>query len=320
MVKRCLKLLTLAYVMTHATSATAAAAVPDTELVWANDAIRVLTARPEANDLATAAALRFVMKSSASPTALQLLGQAAELAPQSAAIGWLHLQICAASAGCDSRDVATVLRWVDPDNSAAWMSALSAAHKDKDAIELDRTLADMAHGTRFDLYYNQIVVLMFDALASVRRELPESVAASDSTRLATVTGIANAEIIPPLTPLVDICREAAAGGERHEDCLKIAKIMQRGDTILVQMVGFAIEKRLIAADSKEGRALAEKRRLLEWRSAAADNLGAPLLPWSKNTRARERLAQMRLRPREEDVCIALLRSHRLALEPAEAHQ
>jgi hypothetical protein len=70
------------------------------------------------------------------------------LAPQSAAIGWLRLQLCAAAPGCDTRDAATVLRWVDADNSAAWLSAMTAAQKDKDTIEVDRILADMAHGTR----------------------------------------------------------------------------------------------------------------------------------------------------------------------------
>jgi hypothetical protein len=138
--------------------------------------------------------------------------------------------------------------------------------------------------------------------------------------LTALAGVANAEIIPPLSPLLDSCRESNNFSERHNDCLKLAKIMQRGDTVIVQMVGFSIEKRLVPPDSKEGKSLAERRRLLEWRSSSAAKLDSSILPWTQNARARIRLTEMRLRPREEDVCIALLRQHKMALEPAESHR
>lgn len=290
---------------------------------WRNEAVRVLAARSDANSLATAAALRFTSSVSAppdAPTALQLIARAGDAAPDNAAIAWLHLQLCAASPPCDSRDAAIVLRWVDPDNGAAWLNQLSTAHKDKDTIEMDRVLGDMARGTRFDLYYNQIMVLMFDALSGVRRELPSGVMTSDTAKLTVLAGVADAEIIPPFSQLIDSCRESGAGGERREDCLRLSKIMQKGDTAIVQMVGFGIERRLIPADSKEARSLAERKHLLEWRLSAAGKLDSAILPWTMSARTRTRLAQMRLRPREEDVCIALLREHKMPLEPAESHR
>jgi hypothetical protein len=317
-VKHSLKLLILGFAVLHAGAALPAAA--SKFQVWRSDAVRVLAARPDANSLATAAALGSYAVPSAAPAALQLISRASELAPQNAAIGWLHLQLCAAAPGCDSREVAIVLRWVDPDNGAAWLSQLSTAHKDKDTIEVDRVLADMAHGTRFDLYYNRLMVLMFDSLSGVRRELPGGVVASDTAKFSALAGVANAEIIPPLSPLIDSCRESVNFSERRDDCLKLAKIMQRGDTVIVQMVGFGIEKRLVPPDSKEAKSLAERRRLLEWRLGAAGNLDSSILPWMQNARARTRLAEMRLRPREEDVCIALLRKYKMALEPAEDHR
>jgi hypothetical protein len=291
--------------------------------VWRNEAVAALAARRDANSLATAAALGFTNSyavPSAAPAALQLIARASELAPQNAAIGWLHLQLCAAAPSCDSREVAIVLRWVDPDNGAAWLSQLSTAHKDKDTIEVDRVLADMARGTRFDLYYNPLMVLMFDALSGVRHQLPGGVVASDTAKLTALAGVANAEIIPPLSPLIDSCRESTNLSERRDDCLKLAKIMQRGDTVIVQMVGFSIEKRLVPPDSKEAKSLAERKRLLEWRTSSAGKLDSSILPWTQNARARTRLAEMRLRPREEDVCIALLRQHKVPLEPAENHR
>ncbi len=286
--------------------------------VWRNEAVRVLAARADANSVATAAALSFTSSfaaPAAAPTALQLIARASDLAPENAAIGWLHLQLCATVPACNSRDAATVLRWVDADNAAAWLGELSTAQKDKDIVEVERVLADMARGTRFDLYYNQIMVMMFDALTGVRQQLPGGVVASDTARLTTLAGVANAEIIPAFSFLIDACREAAPKSERREDCLRLAKIMQRGDTVIVQMVGFGMERRLIPADSKEAKSLAERKHLLEWRMSAAGKLDSSILPWTQNARTRTRLAAMRSRPREEDVCIAILREHRMPLEP-----
>jgi hypothetical protein len=178
----------------------------------------------------------------------------------------------------------------------------------------------MARATRFDLYYNQIMVLMFDALHAVRRELPGGIVASDTDKLTALAEVANAEIIPAFSALIDACRESALVSDRREACLKLAKVMQHGDTVIVQMVGFGIERRLIPADSKEAKNLAERKHLLEWRLLAAGRLDASILPWTQSSRTRTRLAEMRLRPRQEDVCIALLRERKMPLEPAENHR
>ena len=300
-----------------------AASPADKFQVWRNEAVRALAARNDANSVATAAALSFTSSfatPAAAPTALQLIARASDMAPANAAIGWLHLQLCATAPACDSRDAATVLRWVDADNAAAWLAELSTAQKDKDTVEVERVLGDMARGTRFDLYYNQIMVMMFDALSGVRHQLPGGVVASDTARLTALAGVANAEIIPAFSSLIDACREATPRSERREDCVKLAKIMQTGDTVIVQMVGFGIERRLIPADSKEAKSLAERRHLLEWRMSAAGKLDSSILPWTQSARTRTRLAAMRLRPREEDVCITLLREHKMPLEPAETHR
>ena len=281
----------------------------------------VLVARADANSVATAAALRYFGTAAPVPkaSALELAARAGEMAPQSASIGWLHLQLCAGAPACDIRDVATVMRWVDADNGAAWLQTLAAAEKDRDATDVDRILADMALGARFDLYWNRIVVLMVDALAAVGYDLPSGFAASDSARLNTVTGIASGEIIPPFAALAEACRDPNALPERRELCLKLSKTMQRSDTVAAQMAGFSLARHLLAPDSKEARAIAERRHVLEWRVAEAAKFDSPLLPWTKNARARARLAQMRALPREEDVCIAILKAHRMALEPPEVH-
>ena len=333
MVKHCLLLLSLAAVhaaaahpatpapATPAPAAVHPAAAPvgavtasDTHLygAWTDKAAQVLIARTDANSLATAAALRVA-------GAVELAARASELAPQSAPLGWLRLQVCARSAACDLRDTATVLRWVDPENAAAWLPTLAAAERERDVTEVDRVLAVMARAERFDLYWNPIVVLMSDALEAVRRELPGHYAASDSARYATASGLAAGGIIPNFAPLADACRESISFPERRELCLELSKTMQRSDTIAAQLVGFSIERRLLPPDGKEARAIAERRRALEWRAGAAAEVDAPLLPWTKNARARARLAKMRATAREEDVCKAILRAHKIALDPPEVH-
>jgi hypothetical protein len=336
MVKHCLLVLALAAAHSSAASGAGAGgtapsraaehAAPDKYQIWRTAAAAALSARADANSLATAAALRYAGSGNvkagspkAGPTALELAARASELEPQNASIGWLHLQLCSGTPACDIRDVATVMRWVDADNGAAWLQTLAAAQKDRDTTEVDRVLADMAHGARFDFYWNRIVVMMVDALEAARGELPGGYAASDSARLNAVSGIASGEIIPPFAALVEACRESGAAAERRDLCMKLSKTMQHGDTIVTQMVGFSIERHLLAPDSKEARAIAERRHVLEWRVAAAAKFDDPLLPWTKNAHARARLVHMRVLPREEDVCIAILRQHKVALEPPEVH-
>jgi hypothetical protein len=293
------------------------------ERAWKAEAVKILSARGDANSLAAAAALSFelfstkIKGSKLTSGPADLAARASELAPQQAAIAWLRLSLCTESSHCDMREVATVMRWVDAENGAAWLPTLAAAQRDRDTTEVNRILGDMAEGAHFDLYWNSLVVLMFDALQAVRKQLPGGFAASDSARFDAVSVIASSEVVPTFAPLIDACRESAAAAERREWCLKLSKTMQRGDTIASQMVGFSIERRLLAPDSREARAIAERRRILEWRTTAAAKFSSPLLPWTKNSWTRRRVAQMRAMPREEDVCIAILREHKVAIDPPE---
>jgi hypothetical protein len=290
-------------------------------LAWRADAAQILARRGDARSLATAAALCFVASGTrlraeptASKAAVDLAARASELDPQSPSIGWLRLQLCASSAGCDIREAATTLRWVDADNGAVWLPTLATVQKDNDPAEIDRILSDMAEGSRFDFYWNPTVVLLFDGLKHASAELPPRYLHSDLARLSEALLVAGNEIIPPLGPVTNACREPASA-ERRESCIKLARVMEKADTVAAQMVGLHIEKHLVLADGKEARALAERRRVLEWREAGA-NLDEGL-PWLRSAMARERIAEMRAAPREEDVDIAFLRKHGLPLDPPE---
>jgi hypothetical protein len=288
---------------------------------WRAAAARTLGARGTAEAFATAAALTYLGSPSrskaetgrAASAALELADQAIDRAPSNPAIGWLRLQLCAAAPACDIREASTTLRWVDADNGAAWLPLLVLAQRDKDGVEVDRILADMAEGARFDVYANRTTVLMFDALREARGSLPAHYLTSDLARLTEAAGLADAAVIPAFSPLINACREGAA--ERRENCLELARNLQHADTVLAQLVGFSIARRLTPPDSKELRVLAERRHVLEWRAATADQADAAQLPWIKTAHARARLALMRKFPREEDADVALLRERKIPLEP-----
>jgi hypothetical protein len=300
-------------------------AAADRYPAWRAAAVQVLIGRGDANSLAAAAALSFVgppqkLKvdaDAAKSAAVELAARASELEPNNPSIAWLRLELCAATVGCDIREAATTMRWVDADNGAVWMATLSAAQKDRDAVEVDRVLQDMAQGSRFDLYVNRTVVIVFDALKQAAAALPAGYVPSDLSRLSEAMAITAAEIVPPFTPLLAACRESSTA-ERRENCLKLSKAMQHGDAVVAQMAGFTLERRLSAPDGKAARSIAERRRVLEWQIATASRSDVPLFPWSTNALARARVAQMRVAPREEDVDIAILRKRKLPLEPPEA--
>jgi hypothetical protein len=330
MVKPCVKVLafTLLQIACAAGAANAAArADSDAYPAWRAAAARTLAARRDSGSLATAAALTFVGPPSrsraesakAAAAALDLAVEASELAPDNPALSWLRLQLCTYAPGCDVRDAATTMRWIAADNGAAWLPTLATAQREKDTVEIDRVLAAMAEGAHFDLYANRATVMMFDALKNARTHLPANYLTSDLARLTEAKGIADAALLPSFSPLINACREAV-GSDPREDCLTLSKTMQRADAVMAQLVGFAIEKRLTPTDARELRTIAERRRLLEWRVAAADQSDEPLLPWIKNARARWYVAKMRALPREEDVCIAWLREHKMPLEPPEDHR
>jgi hypothetical protein len=293
---------------------------------WRAAAALTLSSRGDANSLATAAALSFLGSprgrgdaAAARSAAVELASKASDLDPDSPGIGWLHLQMCAATQGCDIRNAATTMRWVDADNSAVWMATLAAAQRDRDAEEVTRILQEMAQGSRFDIYRSRTVVLLFETLRRVRDQLPKGYVPSDLSRLSEALTLAGAEIVPPFAPVLAACRDYP-GTDRREYCLKISKLMQHGDAISVQMAGFTIEKRLWPQDSREARMVAERRRTLEWRVSAASEYDTPALPWLANALARARVREMHTASREEDVDIAIFRRHKIPLEPPENFQ
>jgi len=157
-------------------------AAADKYQTWRTAAATTLIARADANSLATASGAALCRLGRVTPRRahLSLKPSALDLAARASELGFRRTR---ASAGCTcncaglhppatSATSRPSMRWVDADNGAAWLQTLAAAQKDREPTEVDRILADMAHGAHFDFYWNRIVVLMVDALYAVRNELP----------------------------------------------------------------------------------------------------------------------------------------------------
>jgi hypothetical protein len=279
--------------------------------LWSVGTARELLSRGDAKSLATAAILlqsANALAANGGLHAIDAADRAALEAPDDHAIGWIRLRICEQTPGCDLPGVATTLRWVDADNAAPWVSMLSAAIHDKDEQAADRALAGMAGAKRFYLYWNPTVTMVFDALKGAGARAPPGMSNADHSRLDAAYGISTL-VLPPLRPVPEACKDARPASRRHEPCARIAALLQRGDAVVSQMEGYAIQKRLFPVDSKDARIAAEHQKTLESRMRAERKFETAFLPWFNNRLAVHRLALMRQFAREEDVMNAVLREH-----------
>ena len=102
-------------------------------------------------------------------------------------------------------------------------------------------------GRGFDLYWNRTVVLLFDALKRARGALPAAVSPIGPGSPERGDGHRRP---PKWFPPSRRCSSRVgirSHAERRDSCLKLSKIMQRGDTVIAQMAGFSIERRLSSA-------------------------------------------------------------------------
>lgn len=293
-----------------ASTARARATATPRPVPWLDAAIGLLDTRGDANSLLAAA---LIGRDGDGP--LALANRAARLAPDDAATGWVDLRVCASTPGCDTRGVAAAMRWLDPDNAAAWLPTLEAAVASHDDVETDRVLAHMARGSSMDFYWNPIVARAFDALRSVAPRIPGHALDSDAAILVAVERAADRLIVPPLAALETVCRDSRSGSPRRSACEAIARLLRHGDTIDAQYAGYSIGRRFARYGSADFRTFGEARRVLEWRVANAARFDAPLLPWLRSAHARWRVEQMRKLGRQEDVILAVLRYQGLPIDP-----
>jgi hypothetical protein len=293
-------------------------------MAWIDASAAALEARGDARSLATAAFLLGAAPSTPdiAARALKLAERAADADSQDHTFGWLRLRLCEQAPGCDVRETAASMRWLDPDNAAAWLSSLAHAATGHDEQATEHALAGMAQGSRLRYYWNPAIVMALDALQAAG--LPaDRHAASPHARLEQLLALASLVLVPNPKPLFDACAASpqppqpmpaqATLPQHHETCMKIAVLMQHADTVAAQRAGYSLQRRMAAADSAEARNAAERSRALENRVRREAQAETAFLPWFRNRIAVHRIELMRRHEREEDCIIAVLRERHLEI-------
>ena len=250
---------------THVLSAVACAALlagcastPPESLESQNDRVAAtLAGRSDADSLAAAALMR---ASKQHDTALQLIAKATAAAPARADLAWLHVQICAMAPGCDPEPLDARLRSIDPANSVGWLGPLARASVAGDEVRVDEALAGIGRSERTQVYWT---VLQSRLIPAVR----DTPAMDPSDALWSVLGPLASIPFPPMKGVLGACKEDRLGREgRRASCREVARVLQRSDTYLMEMIGVAVAKRAWPADSAEAQAALEARRAYEYQT------------------------------------------------------
>lgn len=265
----------------------------------------VLIAHATPTDLAAAALLLAPLDSNAQQP-LDLIERAQKLAPERPDFIWVHLAICE-RVKCEARaQIAAQLQALDPDNGFAWAPDLETLPLSRsDAVTA--VIARIGATRRMTIYWNQLEVMMVDALA----------VASPSQDLVTrgiyAMGILAAEPIPPLQAIVRACRlEQLDLPGRRTACEAMVARMEQSDTVLAQSLALSMQERWWPAGSPQRDVLRAKRRRLDYLMTMSSRIPRP---WRFNHGITVRIEAARSTDREEDVERAVIKSLGLPPEP-----
>jgi hypothetical protein len=271
-----------------------------------NREAEVLIARVTPNDLA-AAALLLGPDDPDKRQPLDLIVRAQTLAPTRPELVWIHLTICE-RLRCKARaQIAARLQALDPDNGFAWALDLDGLPpSDSDAITA--VIARMGASRKMTTYWNQLQVMMVDALAVAQPS--ESLA----TRGFGAIGIVAAESMPPLQAVVRACgpKELDLAG-RRDACEAVVARMEQSDTMLTQSLALSMQVRWWPPDSTQRDVLRAKRRQLDYLLTMSSRIRW----WRLNHDMAVRIEAARSTAREEDVARAVVKSFGLPLQAPE---
>ena len=269
-----------------------------------NREVAVLTAHATASNLA-AAALLVPPNDPTSRQALDLIERAETLAPRRPELVWLHLAICE-RLKCDAKaQIAAHLQALDPDNGFAW--ALDLEHvQSSGARAVTAVIARIGAAPRMTVYWNQLEVMMVDALAVAN---PSQ---SLATRYLGAVGVLAAEAVPPLLPMYKACRLAQLDlPGRRAACEAMVARMEQSSTVLTQNLAPSLQERWWPPGSPQREVERAKLRRLDYLMTTSGRLRW----WRINRDVALRIEAARRSNREEDVELAVVKSLGLPLEP-----
>ena len=230
--------------------------------------------------------------------ALSLLARSTAAAPVRADLLWLQVRVCHEVASCDPELLERRLRDLDPANGSGWLDALARAASSNDASAQEEALAAIAHSDRIDIYWTTLLGRMSAVAADTGKVSPQEA-------LESVAGVLAAQTIPAYSPLSNACKgERLQGAAVIEQCRRIARALENGDSSLTAGLGSSLAQRVWPVDSPQWQAAAEARRVSEYRTHLWSRYETDL-PWNTQN-AKNYIALCARYHREQDLLVAQL--------------
>ncbi|MEP7187353.1 MAG: hypothetical protein ABI767_16085 [Rhodanobacter sp.] len=248
------------------------------QLAFQRDLVSVLAPRADAMPLLGAALMaRPLFNQPPSNSFHALIERAAEAEGADAAVNWVRLADCDATAdACPNRAALKALQTQAPENAAVWLLKLGddAHNMKKDDARND--LAKAAAATLYDDYAGSSL----KALANSVGVLPPAADTFDASKKAgavgmqtvLVYGLAGTQPQPSLPMIAKLCENAVDDPSIKADCLKLAKVLEWGSSPLGRSLGLHLREVLSAEPAQQQEAKNARRNLI-WQ---VQNFGALL--------------------------------------------
>jgi hypothetical protein len=236
-------------------------------IMWRMDAVESLSTLHDVDALVTAAALARSLPGDTGKS-LDLLDRATTIAPQVVDIGLLDVTQCSTQPGCDALNREARVRGIDPLNGDVWMAALHDASTHADQTRIDEALSNMAHSTHFNFYFASLGRRFIAGLNRVSTPPSGSAEHTDTPeaqRQKQAMSMVAAMAIPAFQDLVHACKPSSAANDaRRKTCRDIATSMERGDSLIANMIGLRLHEWTACDAGDRAEAMAQRRRL-QWR-------------------------------------------------------
>jgi hypothetical protein len=239
---------------------------------WISSVKAWLEARGDAEALLTAAILVASEKQGPPPQeALSLLKRASAKAPDSARIQATAMQLCFASKLCDSTPYEQALRRIAPGNALGWELEAVRASRADDQQALRDALARMAQAKTYDLYSYAGMAAFIARFREALVPLPHFAASSPAFSAHDFAmGIYEDELPMLRNSVIHKFCKSATDEKVLADCHQVGAAMRSGDSLNTNVMGVALSRYGLPAESAEARSLAQQERQFWWTRDALD--------------------------------------------------
>lgn len=173
--------------------------------------------------------------------------------PDDADIAWVEAMGCGRlEAACAPDNGIARLKRLEPDNLATYLIAFGRADRKGDAAGRKAELMAMANSRYSDIHYYSTGNLYYESLRAWHAPMPISVYAlfgddinqapvtDEETRKVIAAGYSFMMSLPPLSPLSEYCRNEQLPADELQACQKIATLMVKDKTLIMQSIGLRI--------------------------------------------------------------------------------